>query len=496
MKPVIYEIQRSLTARFSIILIVVIIGLTALISYEGGALSTARSGAGGNISEVTGYYADGMNLTVLSYFYDQNGNPAKGIIANGTLNSTTYSGIEISPGTFEFHFITNSKSSIMSLNYSYRTFGFRTNTVDSVAINLAQLNYSGMDVVPGLVQSGNSSNLGFMLFYVGNIGNHTSPPVNVYVGTVGAVPPNTTSFIKNNSWAAQYSGFTHVSVFPDLGASAIGNTYGVLVMSNISSNSIPYGMLAYSFHPIGPLSIYKPYTASTIESAFFSAEGSLLSIFIPLLAVFMAYFTYGKDRVTGVLESILKRPLTKGEAIRSRFLANSVVIAASIVVAVVISDLISSRYFHVFMPLSFLLFISWAYSIVGIAFLALSYLFSHVFKSQGALLGVLIAIFMMFSLFWSVIFDVITAAFSIPSVTSTYITSQVIFNYASPTGYTSLIQLFFTHTMGGGFGGGFGASQNINPATYGVTLIFLFIAGILWVAIPFAIAHQLAVKRD
>jgi ABC-2 type transport system permease protein len=489
MKPVFYEIERSLTSKFSIVMIVVIIGLSALISYEGGALSSARSVRGGGVSEVSGYYADGNNLTLISYFYDINGNPDN-VRVNASLNNTVYPGSEISAGLFEFHIITQSPVSIVDLNYSYKQFGFTTSNLAAVAINTATQNFSGLSIVPGILDSSNSSDLGFLLFYVGEKGNHTSPPISVFLGPITSEKLNISSFTANYTWKNQYSNFTYLTIFPNLGATAIGKSYGVLV-----DNSTPSMPPIYKFQPIGPLSDFTPYTASAIESSFFSAEGSLLILFIPLLAVFMAYFTYGKDRVTGVLESVIKRPITKGEAIRSRFLANSVVVSASIVVAIVISDLISYRYFHVYMPLSFLLYVSWAYSIVGISFVAISYLFSHMLKSQGALLGSLIGIFMVFSLFWSVIFDVLVSVFSIPSGTSTYITFQVAFNYASPAGYSSLVQLYITHALGGfiSFSGG---SQSINPLAYGVTPVLLLIAGILWVAVPFTIAHQLAVKRD
>ncbi|MCL4446920.1 MAG: ABC transporter permease subunit [Thermoplasmatales archaeon] len=486
MRPVVYEIKRSLTNRFSIVLIVAIIGLTALISYEGGALSTSHTGSGNTVSEVSGYYASGNRITVVSYFFDQNGNPASSVKANVSLNGTTYAGTEASPGVLEFHVISQSAASsvYLHLNYSYSSsFRLRTNSTNSMTINTKIASYSGLDIVTGISSPTNSSNLGFLLFYVGATGNHTAPPIDVNLATVA-------SGVLNNSylWEHQYSYFTHVSVFPSLGAKAINKTYGLYIKSGVSS-------LVFFKAPIGPLSLYKPFTVSSIESSFFSIESALLVIFIPLLSVFMAYFTYGKDRVTGILETVIKRPITKGGAIRSRFLANSVVVASSILVAIIISDLISYRYFHIFMPPTFILYMWWAYSVIGVSFLAISYIFSHILRSPGALLGALIAVFFIFGLFWTVIFDVIVAAFSITSGTSSYITFQVLFNYANPAGYASLFQLFITHGLGGGLGS-FGSSQSINPAYYGVTPVLLIIAGVLWIGIPFAIAQFLAVKRD
>ncbi|MCL4333634.1 MAG: ABC transporter permease [Candidatus Thermoplasmatota archaeon] len=485
MRPVVYEIRRSLTNRFSIVLIVAIIGLTALISYEGGVLSTSHTGTSNTVSEVSGYYVTGNTISVISYFYDQNGNPASDIKANVSLNGTSYAGTQISPGVLEFHVVypAGTSSVYLHMNYSYKSsFRLRTSSTNSLSIS-TRAQYSGLEVVPGISSPSNSSNLGFLLFYVGSVGNHTAPPVDVNLATVSSGVLST-SYI----WEHQYSYFTHVAVFPSLGSKAINKTYGLYIKSGVSSQ-------VYFKAPIGPLSLYKPFTVSSIESSFFSIESSLLVIFIPLLSVFMAYFTYGKDRVSGILETVIKRPINKGGAIRSRFLANSVVVSSSILVAIVISDLISYRYFHVLMPLSFVLDTWWAFSIIGVSFIAISYIFSHILRSPGALLGALIAVFFIFGLFWNVIFDVIVAAFSISSGTSSYITFQVLFNYANPAGYASLFELFITHSLGGGLGG-FGSSQSINPAYYGVTPVQLAVAGILWVAVPFLIAQYLAVKRD
>lgn len=491
MRPVVYEIERSLTNRFSIVLIVAIIGLSALIAYEEGVSSTSHTARISTINEIAGYYVTGNGLMLISYFYDQNGNPAKDISASTSLNGTVYPGTESSPGTMNFNIVAPAKDRIdhgtsvyLTLNYSYKSsFGLSTRTNTSMTVNVVNTKYSGLEVAGGISDPQNSSSLGFLLFYVGPTGNHTSPSLDVNLAPVvsGVL---STSYV----WEHQYSYFTHISVFPSLGSSAVNRTYGLYIKSSYSST-------VYFKAPIGPLSLYKPSTISTVETAFFSGESSLLMIFIPLLAVFMAYFTYGKDRVTGVLETVIKRPITKGGAIRSRFLANSVVVTLSIVAAVVISALISYHYFKILMPASFILQVSWAFSIVGISFLAIAYFFSHLLKSPGSLLGALIAVFMIFGLFWSVIFDVIVSAFSIATGTSFYITLQVLFDYANPAGYASLFQLFITHDLGGGLGA-FGTSQSINPANFGVTPTLLIVSAILWVGIPFIMAQQLAIKRD
>ncbi len=489
MRPVFYEIKRSLTSRFSIVMIVVIIGLSALISYEIGSLSTLRTTGTSGVNEVSGYYTNGNNLTVVTYFYDSNGNPSSHISANASLNGTTYPGSETSPGVYDFHITSHSPVSEVTINYSYRQFGTRNNAEAYVKVDTSRLNFSGLQIVSGIFSPTNSSNLGYLLFYVGATGNHTAPPLTANLVSI-TTKNGSTQYSTTNVSEQTFSGFTYKVVFPDLGKSAIGKIYALSVRGNTTSS-----MPIVGFKELGPLSMYSAFKASSIESLFFTGEGSILLLFIPLLSVFMAYFTYGKDRVTGVLESVIKRPITKGEAIRSRFLANSVVVAASIVAAIFISDIFSYRYYHVYMPATFILQVSWTYSIIGVSFIAISYLFAHLLKSQGALLGSLVGVFMVFSLFWGVIFDVIVSVFAIPTGTSSYISAQIAFDYASPSGYGSLVQLYITHALGG-FSSLGGGSQSINPDAYGVTPVFLLISSILWVAVPFILAHQIAVKRD
>lgn len=487
MRPVFYEIKRSTTSRFSVLMIVVIIGLSALISYEEGSLSSGRSAGrsapGRSVSEISGYYSNGDSLTLLSLFYDENGKPATGINATATLNGNISTGQSTSPGVYRFELTAVHPVSKVSLNYSYKMFGFTTTSTVSISVNTTFHDFSGYTIASGIFSPKNSSNLGFMMFFVGQNGS-LSPSVKTYIISTDLIANNFSSFTNNYSAVYTFSNFRYTAVFPSLQGNITGKLYAAVVTN---SSLIPLPTRQF----IGLLSTYSPFTPKDIESSFFSAEGSLLAIFIPLLAVFMAYFTYGKDRTTGVLESIIKRPITRGEAIRSRFFANSVVIASSIVAAIVISDLISYRYFHAYMPLSFLLYISWAYSVIGISFLAISYLFSHLVKSQGALLGSLIGLFMVFGLFWTVIFDVVMAALSISSSSTTYVTSSVIFNYLSPSGYPSLVQLFFTQRIGQ-----ITQSLSVNPAAFGVTQLYLFIAAVLWIAVPFVIAHELAIKRD
>jgi hypothetical protein len=238
------------------------------------------------------------------------------------------------------------------------------------------------------------------------------------------------------------------------------------------------------------LSIYTPITESRLQSLVFSGAASILGLFIPILAIFVAYLTYGKDRTSGVLESVLKRPVTRGELITTRFLSNSLAILIAGSFAMIVTDIIYDRYLHMYFTPEFLLDLIWTYLVEGIAFLALIYLISHVVKSQGALLGAAIAVFVVMDLFWGVIPIAVISALGISPASSSYITVNILFDYISPAGYSNLIQALITGQLGS-FGG-----ISINPSTYGITNIALAFAGCLWMLIPFTLAYLLAKYRD
>ena len=241
---------------------------------------------------------------------------------------------------------------------------------------------------------------------------------------------------------------------------------------------------------LGPISIYIPLTQSELQSLIFSGTSVLLGYLIPLLAIFGAYLTYGKDRATGVMESIVKRPITRGEIIVSRFMSNSVAILGSVALSMLISALIIHHYLNLYPTLSFDAYFIWTYVVEGLSFLALVYLFSHMVRSQGALLGAAIATFVVWDLFWSIIPIALLSAFGVSSSSDSYLLTQIAFNYASPAGYSTLITTFFTGKIG------LIASASINPALFYITAPILITAGILWMAVPFGLAYWLSVNKD
>jgi len=487
MKPIAYEIKRTLTSKFVIIMIVAIVGLASLLAYES-ASTFSPSPVSSTPSVVYGYYSSGSNLEMVGYAHNAYGNPVSKITVDYTYNGTSYNATS-GPNGFANATInigTSHKANV-SINYSYSVFR-RPITSAQITMSISNTSIpSGLEIITGIVNPTNNTRFGYELFYVGNAGS-TAPITNLYIGNSSST---LSEIVSNPDFSyTNISGFTVKNIYPVVTYADRNNTYSA-VATNSTGSIYTGSIISYnSPTPRFPLTDYTPMTQSELQSLVFSGTSEILGFLIPILAVFAAYLTYGKDRTSGVLESVLKRPVTRGGLITSRFTSNAISIFIAVALSMIFSDLIINHYFGMYLSTSFSLYFIWTYLVEGVAFLAIVYMFSHIAKSQGAVLGAAIGVFVVMDLFWSIIPIAILSALRIASTTTTYVYATIAFDYASPSGYSSLVQTMFTNKLG------LISAQTIVPSSFGITGPILIIAGILWMIIPFGIAFTLAKTRD
>lgn len=491
MKPIVYEIKRTLTSRFVIIMMIAIVGLSALIAYE--SASTSESSSVSSTPDVSyGYFLNGNNLTMVGYAYDSYGNPVSGVNVYYQYNGSDYHAVSSSKGYANSTFkVEKSQQIPIGTNYSYTQFGIRVWTQTIQYIVNYNLQYSGLEVPSAVVDPTNTSNLGFLILYVGHNGN-LSPPLNIVIGAAYRSSPFPESF--NYTYSYNYSSFSVAKIFPPITKSNWNMSFYIQAKTTggkqvmIYSGTGSAGLLPET--GFIRLSVYSPMTESKLQDMVYGGISGILVLFIPILAIFTAYLTYGKDRTSGVIESVLKRPVTRGELITTRFLSNALAIFVADSLAMIVTDLIYQHYLKMYFTPIFVTQLIWTYLVEGVAFLAIVYLISHVVKSQGALLGAAIGVFVVMDLFWQAIPFAVISALGIPYGSSTYVSTKIIFDYISPSGYSDLMQSLATGMLGV-FGG-----VSINPATYGITPVALTVAGVLWMIVPFGIAYLLARYRD
>lgn len=486
MRPFTYEVKRTLTSKFVILLIVAIIGLSTLLSYEASVNYNSTPITSRTPALNYGYYIDGNNVTIVTYAFDPYGQPYSGLNINFNDQGVAHPSVSNSKGFANETFSYNAtETASISLNYNYTIFG-TSFTSPKITVGITPLiPYSGYSITPGILNSANSSNIGFQIMYVGPNGT-TSPQLTAYVGTY-AVGETSATLIANSTYHESVSGFVVKDIFPTTPSDLLNKTFALVFEGPGGIYLHPSGNLAYY---VGKLSYYVPMTQSLLQNLVLSGIGTTLGLLVPILGIFTAYLTYGKDRTTGVLESVMKRPVSRQGIVTSRFLANSFSIAVAVVISTIIGDLMIHYFFGMFLTGYFLVFFFWTYAVEGLSFLALMYMFSHLVRTQSALLGVAISLFIMMDIFWLIIPAAILGGLGISRVSSTYIIGNVAFGYASPAGYGTLVQFFFTKHIG------FLSTVAVNPASYGVTELLLAIAGLLWMTVPFGTTYYLAKRYD
>lgn len=486
MRPFAYELKRTMTSKFVILLMVAIIGFSSLLAYEtsvnyNSAPFTSRAPSVGY-----GYYLSNGNATIVTYSYNSFGQPYENLRINFFDQGVNYA-VESGGDGFANASVPYAALGTTSvvMNYTFSMFGTSISSQKYTITISPLLQFTEYGIYPGIVNEKNNSNLGFLVMYVGP-GGATSGAVDTYVGTYSP-GESSNELVSNATYNVSFSNFAVQTVFPATPSNLLNQTFA-LAMKN------QYG---FYVHPtldsaffLGRLSAYVPITETLLENMVLTGIGTTLGILIPVLGIFTSYLTYGKDRTTGVLESVVKRPVTREGIISSRFIANSVSIGISVIVSMIISDLIILYFFKTMPSLYFSLFFIWTYIIEGLSFLALMYMFAHIVKTQSRLLGIAIAMFIIMDIFWLIIPAAILGGLGISRTSTTYILGNIAFEYASPAGYGSLVQFLFTKHIG------FLSTVSVNPAAYGVTELYLIISGILWVMVPYAITYYLARKFD
>lgn len=496
MKPLLYEIKRTLTSKFVIAMIIVII-LIALAAGFGIKSSLANNNPSPAQSVYTenGYYYDNGSYHLVNYAFNGYGQPMQNVNFNFTLSSPhtkTYSAVTGSDGFANFTVSAINASTLFNLpeNYSYVTqsgneHGYSLfnliNPTNASNLKLYQLLSHTDQYNMRIVENPNNPLISqILLFYLGTNGT-PSPAVKVYYMGFN---------ISNPAYTLQSSNLTESNMnysqsLPSFYATTINvnfplnSTYQDFVLGFFNSSN---GLYGYA----GPFSgVVHPLNPSGVNSLFLSIIDGLLGLFIPLMAVMSGYITYGKDKTTGILESVLVRPVTRSGALTSRYLANVVAILVASAISLFVMDAFFGFYLKSYLTITVILQSLWALFVESAAFIGIVYIFSHIFKSQGALLGISIALFLVLDLFWSIIIEIVlTTGFHYTIFSASYTSALYKLYFVNPGSYFSLITNFII------------SPQNLGLPTYGITATNLAIAGVLWIIIPVSIAYYISRKRD
>lgn len=251
----------------------------------------------------------------------------------------------------------------------------------------------------------------------------------------------------------------------------------------------PNGTIFSRFPQIIPVNELYPPPAPPIHPTTLAAQffAGIFSLFIPLMAIIGAYTSYGKDRVTGVLESIITRPVTRRGLSISRYLSTFLAMAVAVGVAVIVVDVIVDYYAHSFIDSVFLLPSTGAFLVELAAFIGIMLFLAHLVKGSGALIGIGIALFIVFDFFWGLLILGLAALLGAGFGTIAYNQITTVMQFINPAQFVSLVSVYITGQSSFGL---------ITPSDYGITIPSLVATAALWIGVPFGIFLYLATKRD
>lgn len=218
--------------------------------------------------------------------------------------------------------------------------------------------------------------------------------------------------------------------------------------------------------------------------------GLIYAFFVPILGIQSGYSTYARDRATGVLESVLVRPVTRTQIILSRYIAVVIASAIAIAIALGVLDGLAASETGALLPAGQLGGLYVGLLVEATAFAGLLFLLAHLLRSPGAIMGSAVVVFVLIDIVWFFLLLFVGVFFGGLATTSGL--SRVVgLEYADPAGFPFLMLAW---VQGGLFGGLIQPPGGLG--SIGISAPSLIAAGVFWSVAPFLVAVWLARTRD
>lgn len=487
MRDFVYDLRRTLTGKFTIGAIIFIILISVGLGY---AFSTgAQTSTGPTIHLDQSYTHSNDTYNVTFFAFNGYGQPAATLPIYLEYNNTTVSNLATDANGF-LHYTIHSNSSYIDLQYSLSSIN-NSNPVGVFSLIMVG-NYSQYLPVQvsltEITKAGTTNTHELMLYYAPTFANETNHNIYIYYrlyNLTGGTPGSAT--INNLTLFSQYTVNavgTHILFINPPNRSA---TQAVQVFVYNTTNATVHPAVYGIAGPYLPQGVVTTVGIAAISFEIFAA---IFGIFIPLIAALSAYFYYGKDKVNGVLESVITRPVTKGRIILSRYTAN--------VGSLVIGFAIGTAVFNIFLyqatgtalTTAYAGSLIWTYFVEIAAYAGIIYFVSQFLKSQGAILIVAVGLFLALGLLWTGLLQplILTYGFHAIAGTNAYQQYTIYLDILNPSGYSSLMSFLISPV---GIIGG-----TIDASKFGVTQMSVAIVGILWVVVPILVSYVIGRKRD
>lgn len=225
-----------------------------------------------------------------------------------------------------------------------------------------------------------------------------------------------------------------------------------------------------------------------------SSSAAELSFFLPLMALMATYWSYARPRLTGTLEPVLVRPVTRRGLFLVRYGTVALALAVAAVAEVLLLDLGTTSILHEPLPVGFLAPLAGGILVAGLGFAGLIFLAAHAFRSTGPVLGVGVALLLVLSLFWLEVLFLVgylvelgnTANLGPLLTENLLLRSQLL----APPQFPNLATVLLT-----GFSN-FGNTGGNVAAAAGITAPLTATVAVLWIVVPFLVTSWRVATRD
>ena len=504
MRDFIYDLRRTLTGKFTIVMIVLIVLATVGIAYAAVSFSSGSSVAPGSEAYVyPAVFKTSYGYNVTDFVANGYGQPVAGLSIDSSLvNSTKMDNLT---GTTNGYGYFNTTVPLSAVNYT--EYQYHPNYISGINVSAEFQNpviEKNANTTSGVINYYNSavwqSTSNQSAYFIAKVANPSSKTISnieiYYASANGSAMPDVNlyyyvqnSSISTNPWLpskemtlyGQIGGF-HNKVFT-LPLNATANGLDVIVeLFPPSGGTQPIVTLSSAI-------LYSSTSSGALLEAILQVPYEFL---IPILGIFSAYFYYGKDKASGVLESIITRPVTKGRIFASRFIGGAVSFLVALVVAEALSDIIIYKYTGSLLSSSYFFSILGGYLVEAIAFSGLIYLVSQFLKSQGGILGAGIGLFFVMVLFWSDLMALVLFALHVDSAVKSGVVAALALDTISPGTFPSLV----IDLRSGVYGSTLGIGQGYLASSVGITTVSVVLVGLAWLLIPALASFFLARSRD
>lgn len=497
--PMSYDIRRTLTSKSTLAVIAGMVLISSIV-----LPSFTNRGSSGYVETQVFTYYDGEGYHFLAFAWNQFGQAMSGIIINVDGNSSNVlfsgAGTTNSSGVAAFD-IQKSPDTSASMTIAVTQPGESGISVSGFRPFLKPAPNGTTRVPPGVPVSASG---GLSLTDVIDKENASRRDIQaIWVGTYGSSPKGIDLYYRfqNSSYQGQLnessmaflgemSGYkqSFPAPSPRLSKSAT-LVVGIFYANGTFVGQSNWFTVSDLFPP--PLPPVSPSQGEAFVTQFL---GGIFALAVPLIAVVGSYSMYGKDRASGVLESVLALPISRRGLSISRYLSSFIALAIALLTSVAFVDAITWHFTGSFVDSTLIVTSIGSFLADLAAFIGIMMILARIAKSSGLLLGLGVGVLMLFDFFWGLIVNFLATAGGISYGSAVYLQVLVASQFLSPAQLEGLTIAYLTHSTS--FGVLSPANFPIEPSTYGITVPSLVVATALWVVIPLAIFLYLSVKRD